>query len=489
MSSPVALLGPSEVLSKAVGIAADLRRRGIGNADRVAVSAANSPGFVWTLHALVRLGCGVVLLDPAIPEDDLSRHLRRAGVSWLISDLPPGRALDRDDRLTVLHLADLVENASRSATEPPDDTASWLKRPDGLVTVSSGSTGAPKLIARSGQAVVDNMRRTSKRMSYQDTDVLAPLIPFTHQYGMSLVLLARVNALPLLVTPYTRINHTLTALADHGATVVDGTPSTLRSIAHFLRHRDTLRQRLGGVRMWCVGGAPLPQAIAENFASVLGKPLLDGYGSTELGNIALAGPDAPQVMSPLDGVHVKITRPDGLPCDLRETGEIWVDSPDLMSGLVHDDGLRPAPRGWFRTGDFGYFDEFGGLHVIGRRGAVHRHGYTIYPDELARKCAQLGTEVYVVPTPGRNGNVRLVFVVEDPSGADNRAWRARLETLLARYEAPDRVLVLPEFPRLGNGKTDTVRVTAAAEAADYRAFRDTESNKTVAVAGIPTEGR
>ncbi|WP_298182629.1 class I adenylate-forming enzyme family protein [Saccharomonospora sp.] len=464
-------MDPDAVLSRSAGMAADLRRLGVREADRVAVSDTNSPGFIWAMQALMKLGCGVVLLDPALAVGDIRQYLGRARVRWLISDTPAHQALGEEGTTTVLGLTDLVENISQHPEDVGDNTSGWLSRDDGLTTVSSGSTGTPKLIARSGNAVLNNMRRTSARMSYQDSDILAPLIPFSHQYGMSLVLLARVNRVPLLITPYARLDHALVAIADHGATVVDGTPSTFRSATNFLRHRDELRQRLSGVRMWCVGGAPLPQAVASDFAELMGKPLLDGYGSTELGNIALAGPDAPHVMSALDGVRISITGPDGSPCATGETGEIWVDSPDLMAGVIHGDGLHPQPRGMFRTGDFGYLDEHGGLHVIGRRGAVHRRGNTLYPDALSRKAAQLGVEVHIVPTPGRNGDVRLVFLVEDPSDADALTWRRRLESVLARYEAPDRVLVLPEFPRLSNGKTDIVQLTAFAEAADVHTFR------------------
>jgi len=60
--------------------------------------------------------------------------------------------------------------------------------------------------------------------------------------------------------------------------------------------------------MWCVGGSPLSADLAAGFRDMLGSPLLDGYGLTELGNVAVAVPERPFGCGrPLPGVTVRIT--------------------------------------------------------------------------------------------------------------------------------------------------------------------------------------
>uniref|UniRef100_UPI0036D3BC6B AMP-binding protein n=1 Tax=Sphingopyxis terrae TaxID=33052 RepID=UPI0036D3BC6B len=75
--------------------------------------------------------------------------------------------------------------------------------------------------------------------------------------------------------------------ATEGATVVDATPSTYHALHAMSQRRPVTARDLSSVRMFCSGGAPLPPTLAER-SPAPSPPLLDGYGSNEAGNIALA---------------------------------------------------------------------------------------------------------------------------------------------------------------------------------------------------------
>ncbi|WP_079250847.1 class I adenylate-forming enzyme family protein [Streptomyces amritsarensis] len=442
-----------------------LAARGVGAGTRVLVKAGNSPLHVMAFLGLVHLGASVVLVDTEQPEHDTRVSAAAAGVRFAVvddeSDLPPGCP-----GITTGALASAPVPAAgpQPASAPPGPFGfeRWRARPDALVLWSSGTTGASKGIVKSGRSVLGNLERTRLLMPYREDDVYLPLLPFSHQYGISMVLLAALGGGSLLVAPYGRLDRALDAGARCGATVVDATPATYRSVVNLMRRRPALCAGLDGVRMWCTGGAPFDPMLQEDFVRTAGGPLLDGYGSTEAGNIAYATPDNPAGCGRvLPGLKVRITDPSGLPLPAGEVGEIRITGADLMAGYLTADGkLTPPPStADHPTGDVGCFDHAGNLHVLGRNAAVHRLGHTLYPDVLERKAeSSCGRPVRVVPLTDERRGHALVFVVEDPDAGDPRVWRRRLCEALPGYEHPNHVLVTDRFPITRRGKTDTRRL-------------------------------
>ncbi|MBW5480400.1 class I adenylate-forming enzyme family protein [Streptomyces bambusae] len=440
-----------------------LGARGVGTGTRVLVKAENSPLQVVAFLGLVHLGASVVLVDPGQTEQETVKSAMAARVRFAVVDdraaLPPGCP-----GITTAALAEAQAEARQPGSREPGRFGfdRWRAQPDALVLWSSGTTGASKGIVKSGRAVIGNLERTRLLMPYREDDVFLPLLPFSHQYGISLVLLAALGGGSLVVAPYARLDRALEAGARCGATVVDATPATYRSVVNLMRRRPGLRAGLGGVRMWCTGGAPFDPRLQADFTETTGRPLLDGYGSTEAGNLAYATPDNPSGCGRvLPGLEVRIVDRSGRPLPAGEAGEVRISSPDLMEGYLTADGsMTPRPSATDHpTGDVGRFDQAGNLHVLGRNAAVHRLGHTLYPDVLERKAESLcGRPVRVVPLVHERRGHALVFVVEDPDAGDPRLWRRRLCEALPGYEHPNHVLVTDRFPVTPRGKTDARRL-------------------------------
>jgi len=455
--SSTAELSREEVESAVAGIVATLRQHGARPSDRVTVLGDNSVEYVLVLLALVHLGTSIVLADHRQTLRETQRTTALARVQWMITD-------SNDTTVAGVRRLSFDEIVAGDSRLPSgDETLSmdaWSARTDGLIIWSSGSSGPAKGIVRSSRSFLDNIARTQRRMAYEPGDVLMPLLPFSHQYGLSLVLAWWRSGCRLLVAPYRRIDHAVELAGESGATVVDATPMTYRTVLNLLKQRPHLLSELRNVRMWCVGGSPLDRDLADRFRDVTGRPLLDGYGSTETGNIALATAADPVGCGlPLDGVRIMVRTQDDTAAMPGEVGHIMVDSPDVTHGDLAADGtVTPLAKGPYRTGDIGYQDAAGHLFVLGRRGAVHRMGHTLYPEALARKAAECGAPVEVVPVDDADRDCQLVFVVADPDGQDSRFWRARFQATMPAYEHPNRVVVVPEFPLNNNGKPDLKRI-------------------------------
>jgi acyl-CoA synthetase (AMP-forming)/AMP-acid ligase II len=304
-------------------------------------------------------------------------------------------------------------------------------------------------------------------MGHRADDVLLPLLPFSHQYGLSMVLIAWIVQGSLVIAPYKRVDRALRMAGHSGATVLDATPATYRSMLGIIKQKPALAGSLGAVRMFCSGAAPLDQSLVDRYVEQFGLPLLDSYGSTEAGNVAFATSDNPvscgQVM---DGMRVRVVDDEDHDLSAGEVGELIVETPDVMIGyLTADGGIDPVDQRIFRTGDLGYLDAAGNLFVLGRKFAVHRNGYTLYPEIIERKAAAGGCSTRIVPLPDERRGSSLVFFVEDEQQREAGHWREVLGELLPAFEQPNRVIVLDQFPLNRNGKPDKKRMTELAEAA------------------------
>lgn len=448
----------------ALRLAERLTATGVQDGDRVLLRGDNSRPLVLAALALLHLDTSLALVDQHATDEETQRIAAWVRARWVIADDPAGLRLPAGTSVIDLHR--VAAEADRTAEAVPPGQRSpgrlsferWSRRDDGLVMFSSGTTGRPKAVLKSGGSVLANCRRSMEVIDYRAEDRLLPLLPFTHQYGMSLVLIWWLTGCGLLVTSMRRPrpDRALEAAARYGVTVVDTTPPVIHTLVGlFDRHPDLL-ETAAPVRMWCVGGAPLPTPTAERFHSLTGLPLLDGYGSTEAGNIALATlADPVGVGRPLPGVEIRILGPDGTPVPAGTTGDIHVRTPDLMVSRLDADGTPvPQRERWYPTGDFGQLDSDGRLRVHGRRDAVHRNGHTLYPEELERRAETCGAPVKVIPVEHPRRGHDLVFFVADAAGATTAVWREKLCAALPAHEQPNRVVVLPGLPVTAIGKTD-----------------------------------
>jgi long-chain acyl-CoA synthetase len=269
-----------------------------------------------------------------------------------------------------------------------------------------------------------------------------------------MVLIAWLVPCSLVIAPYRRLDRALRMAGHTGATVLDATPATYRSILNILGRRPEARGSLRTARMFCSGAAPLDPALSQTYEAEFGLPLLDSYGSTELGNVSFATLENPVACGRvMDGLALKVVDEQGEVLPAGEVGEVLVDCPDMMLGYLDADGaVTPCEQGWFTTGDLGYLDEHDNLYMLGRKLAVNRNGYTLYPELIERKVADHGCSAKVIALPAADRGCSLVFFVEDEQGRAAGHWRDIVNEVLPPWEQPNRVHVLERFPLNSNGK-------------------------------------
>lgn len=457
---------------------------GIDSSSRVLLKMNNSYNYCLAFFSLASLGCSIVLADAQTPRSDLRMTVQQSKVDFIVSD-------SSSKWFVFNEIVFKRRDAPPFTGEPPEiDLSQWLARDDALILLSSGTTGTPKGILHKGESLLQNIQQTQQVMKYQEDDLLLPLIPFSHFYGLSILLLWWYTGCSLFIFNYQQLRSIFRTVIEYGITVVDASPSTYYALMDLLAKREEWVERLhtqSKVRMWCVGGAPLSLELSKRFRQWMKKPLLDGYGMSEVGNVALNVDDSHWGCGkPVPGVEVRIEKESSGTDSLQEQGEIWVKSPSCMTGYLNDESLTQSvlQDGWFKTGDLGYFDPKGHLHVIGRKGtAINRMGYLFYPSSVENRLEDVGIKSKLFSFDDERKGSFLVLAVENSNDTDIMQLRKRINKQLQDYMYPDLFVCFDQFPLNRNGKVDqrvlAEKVKDRINQINGRKFIETDSAKSL----------
>ena len=213
---------------------------------------------------------------------------------------------------------------------------------DALVVATSGSTGAPKGVVLTHDAIAASAEATSRRLEVTTDDHWLACLPLSHVGGLSVVTRALHTGTRLTVLP----GFDADAVAAVGATLVSLVATALRRIDPSI------------FRTIVLGGSRPPADRPPNTVTT--------YGMTETGSgVVYDG-------VPLDGVEVR----------LDDDAEVWLRGPMLMR--CYRDGSSPFDAdGWLPTGDLGRWLDDGRLHVDGRRGdLIITGGENVWPEAV-----------------------------------------------------------------------------------------------------------
>jgi long-chain acyl-CoA synthetase len=435
-----------------------LTSKGVKAEDRVLLSMENSFSYMVTVFALIEMKCSIVLVDCLVNGEEVTRIALESKSKCSITD----RLVPFSDDL--IHIT--MPTHERGVSTKTDELSieGWMTLKDALILYTSGSTGNPKGIVKSGKSFVSNIESTMKRMRYYREDVLLPLIPFTHFYGLSILFIWWLEKCDLVLCNYKDIRSIVKAIIDKKVTVVDGIPSTYYVFNRLLNKRSESLQSIkeSNVRMWCVGGAPLSKKLSGEFERLMDKPLLDGYGLSEVGNVAL-NVESPRFGcgQPIDGVRLKVVRSDGQESEILEIGEVLVQSSGMMECYFENQEKTDEVNhdGWFKTNDLGYLDAQGNLFIVGRLGEeILRNGYLIYPASIEKEIEdRLGIKSKVISVEDEKKGAVLLLFVEAAEEEENQLKRL-INQALNPILRPDKIIVLDEFPYLANGKIDQIQI-------------------------------
>ena len=468
---------------------------GVRSGDRVAYLGRNSATLLTAALAAVHLGAVFVPLSFRLTGPEVARLLDDCGAHTLVADdefrpvvdgiagaaparrfllsgvgpAPDGPAAGpRWDRLDETatgdgHLRDAVPAR-------PGDAA--------LIMYTSGTTGRPKGAVLTHGNLWWNEVNTAAVIETRLRDTALVAAPMFHIAGLSGYTLGTLtHGGTLVVRRAFDPDRCLADLVAHRVANLIAVPTMFAGIA---RSTGFAGADLSALRGAIIGGAPVPVRLVREYAA-RGVTLQPAWGLTETAPLAsylparLADRHPDAAGHPLPYTELRLVEPEQGTVLTRpgERGEIQVRGPNVIPRYWNDPaGGRGAvdDAGWFRSGDIGYLDGDGLLHVVDRlKDVIISGGENVYPAEIEQLLADLPgvREVAVVGLPHPRWDESPVAVLCQPGEpkATLEDVRRFVGDRLARFKLPTAVRHVDALPRNGSGKIDKAAVRASLLAA------------------------
>lgn len=490
-----------------------LHRIGIGPRDAVAVLMPACLEYHLALWGGEAAGI-VQPLNPLLSDDALASLMQAANAKLLIAYGAEGdsqywsKALRLRDR--VPSLAGLVFVAphegvdaaplpagvipfAQRAAEPSDRLVSGREiAPDDIAAYfhTGGTTGSPKLAKHSHRNQVYTAWASVMLQGVGPDDVTINGYPLFHVAGVLPGSLAALSAGVEVVIPTTglfRNREVITRywqlVERHRATVLSAVPTVLAALANVPVDAD-----ISSLRYCRTGAAPLAPELAERFERHTGLHVHESLGMTEMAGISTVTPPGLTAAAGCVGLRLphsqlRIAALDGEGAagprvlGVGQRGMVQFRAPNVIPGFVdpREDAGAFTADGWLASGDIGWLDEQGLLHLAGRsKDLIIRGGHNIDPrlieDALGvhpavQLCSAVGApDAYA-------GELPVAFVTLRPGAAATEAEllafaAARVDEAPAK---PKSVTIVERMPVTNVGKVYKPELRAMAAAAVVRA--------------------
>jgi len=436
-----------------------LRGLGLGTGDRVAASLPNDADVVVAFHGAMRLGAVWIGVNRALAAPEQRHLVADSGASLLLTDDDIG-----DIGTRVVDLA-TWRDAVAAAEDRPVGVTVDPHAPAGIA-YTSGTTGRPKGAVHSQHNLLLPGTVLVATRGYGPELRKGDCFPFTvlNMAVLTTLLVAQAAGTSVVMD---RIDPDGVAewIRDEGVTTWNGPPALLHSLAH---SDSVVASDLASLDEVWTGGGDCPESIREAFVAKFGRPVFATYGLSEAPTVvAIDGPDDHHVAGasgrPLPHLAVRIADRDGQSLPTGETGEIRVGASDgryrpMLGYWGRPDASAAAvDDGELRTGDLGFLDDGGRLHVRDRMSLlIIRGGANVYPAEIERVLCEHPAVAAgaALGVPDERLGERVVAIVEPVRGAslDLDELRVHLLANLARYKVPEQIAVVDSLPRNAMGK-------------------------------------
>ncbi|AXM89557.1 long-chain-fatty-acid--CoA ligase [Anoxybacillus ayderensis] len=492
-----------EIYEQALKLASYLQQLGLEKGDRVSIMLPNCPQAVISYYAVLFAGGIVVQTNPLYTERELQYQLNDSGAKIIIAlDLLYPRIIKVKAHTNVEHMIitsikDYLpfpknvlypfvqkkqtgmivrvkhEGDCHLFTKALSLASGKVQKVDvhpiedvALLQYTGGTTGFPKAAMLTHYNLTANTLMCAKWMykCERGNESILGVLPFFHVYGMTAVMnLSIMEGYKMILLPKFDVETTLKTIEKQRPTLFPGAPTIYIAL---LNHPSLKKYDLSSIKICISGSAPLPVEVQEQFETVTGGKIIEGYGLTEAspvthsnfiwdgkrikGSIGVPWPDTEAMIVSLE---------TGERANVNEIGEIVVRGPQVMKGYWNrpEETAATLRDGWLYTGDLGYMNDEGYFFVVDRKkDMIIASGYNVYPrevEEVLYEHPKVQEAVVIgVPDAYRGETVKAFIVLKEGEQCTEEELDQFMRSKLAAYKVPRIYEFRKELPKTAVGK-------------------------------------
>ena len=439
-----------------------LAELGISRGERVALMLSNRPEFLLSVYAISKLGAAPVLLNPSWKALEVAHGLRITGARCALAD---GAAVTLLGSLVAGLVLDLDDPAVQQIVTAGDSSPLpevGEETDESVLVFSSGTTGLPKAVRHTHQSMGAGTRHWCSTLGLGPDDRFQIATPTSHILGLLNLLAAAQTGATVRLHKRFDLDELLRRIESERMTLEMAVAPIALAIANHPHLED---YDLSSLRYIMWGATPVTQSVAQVVTARTGVRWLCAYGASEVPVIAVNPVDDPAAWR-LNSAGLLVSELSVRVADLETgaalppggTGEIQLRGPSVMAGYLPAEANHEAfADGWYRTGDVGWIEPEGWVHLTDRsKDMIKVKGFQVAPAEIeavlhghpaVRDCAVFG----IVDESAGEVPVAAVSLLDD-----RRVTVAELQQLvadsLAGYKRLHDVVIVAEIPRLPSGK-------------------------------------
>ena len=473
---------------------------GLAVGDRVAIQMPNLVQYLVAVLGTLRAGMVVVNTNPLYTERELEHQFNDADVKLLVVQANVAQTaatvLPRTGvtRVVVTELADLHPTPKRQLI---NNVAKYIKKmvppfhipgaltlrgvlkegakqpltpvqaqPEQLAMLqyTGGTTGVAKGAMLSHRNLVANVLQCEAVFATHGLngagDVFMQPLPVYHIYAFTASMYGLFVGAHTVYIPNPRdLDSVVKAFKDYQPSLFCGLNTLFVALCNHAGFRALDFSKLA---VTLSGGMALTEAAANEWRSVTGCTISEGYGLTETSPVATTNPGHGQQIGtigvPLPLTDVKVIDEEGNTLGLEQAGELCIRGPQVMMGYWQrpEATAEVLKDGWFATGDVAVIQPDAYLRIVDRKkDMIVVSGFNVYPNELedvltrhpgVLECAAVG-----VPHAGTGEAVKMYVVRKDPALTEEAVIAFCREHLTA-YKVPKQVEFRDELPKTNVGK-------------------------------------
>ncbi|MHA6261098.1 AMP-binding protein [Sporosarcina sp. CAU 1771] len=434
---------------------------GYSKGERIAIIAPNSPELFAVLFACelkeliyvpINWRLSAFEISTLLQDCKPSELLYNVNYKDLVLDLGVNKATSLESVGTLNFDVLDVGNKKVNTGKP------WM------MIYTGGTTGKPKGVVLSTDAVNSNALNTIATWGITETDTTINYMPLFHTGGINAL------AIPVLMAGGKVVignqfdaEEAMRATDEYNATISLFVPTMYQSM---IKHPYFHESKFLSMKAFLSGGAPCPTTIYKEFYKK-GHPFKEGYGLTEAGpnNFFIRPEESYKKMGSVGKAmllnSVKVVDTNGDLCEVNKIGELYITGPHVFSYYWDNEKVtaEALENGWLRTGDLAKYDEDGDYFIVGRKKEIIiTGGENVYPQEVEQCLSNFESinEVAVIAKKDeRWGEIVIAFItkVEGASFNCSEAF-VHCEKFLGKYKIPKEIIVIPEMPKTHVGKID-----------------------------------
>ncbi|MBQ9057601.1 MAG: AMP-binding protein [Atopobiaceae bacterium] len=469
----------AEFRAAVAGFAAHLHELGLARGERVAIWGYNSVNWLVAFYGIIRAGGVAVLINYSLDVSDAAELARRANARFLVcadngttkrgldaislvaaaANLDPACCIDaRNESCNLVHA--YAHTPALDEQRSPEQDAETA-----IIIFTSGTTSAPKAVRISQRALTADAHALAAGLEDRMGVSLCVSVPLFHILGLLVSFIYLSHGATVLLPADYRGETIEEMVSAHHASDLVAVGAVYQNLSASKDFQDKV---VPHVQLCLIaGGMSTPVQMMRLELDFANAIFINMYGLSEGAPITMVRPSdlieqrASTVGRAVEGVELSIASATGEKLAQGEVGEVIARGDFLMDGY---EGLpseqQPIDKkGWLHTGDLGYLDEDGYLHLSGRlKDVIIRGGENIAPSEVESELAAIegvrDVKVMGAPHPIFGESVESCVQMEEGAIFDAEHILASLREKLPRYKVPAHVFEYDTFPLNVNGKID-----------------------------------